>query len=390
MNYDFTEDQRLIKDNFSRFCRKEIEPKAASLDRVPDKESEKLLRENIKKLASLGYLGMAHEEKYGGSGLDTLTQSIAGEEVARACASTYLSAGASCGLFGLPLRHFGSDEQKRKYLPGIISGEKIGCFGLTEPGAGSDAAGINTRAEKKGGKWIINGTKTFITNAPVADAALIFAYTDRNAGPGSGITSFIVESGTPGFVTGKPFDKMGFRGSPTSEIFLDNCAVDEDAVLGQPGRGFAQAMKTLEYGRIGMATVCLGIAVASMEAAECYSRERQQFGKPINRFQEVGFKLADMMIYTDLSRLLIYRAAWAKDTGDPESAVLASCAKLFASEAAARCADMAVQIHGGYGYMKGCVVERLFRDARLCEIGEGTSEIQRGIIAGDLIKKYGA
>jgi butyryl-CoA dehydrogenase len=388
MNYDLTQEQVSIKENFSKFCVKEIEPNAQALDAAPHAQVEKTIRENIKKLAGIGYPGMSHEEKYGGTDLDLISQMVAGEEVAKACASTFLSSGASSGLFGIPVRKFGSDAQKAKYLPGIIKGDLVGCFGLTEPEAGSDAAAIKTSAEKKGDRWVLNGTKTFITNASIADAALIFAYTDKAKGPGAGVTCFIVDKGTPGFTAGKPFEKMGFRGSPTAELFLSDCAVPESAVLGEVGKGFVQAMQTLEYGRIGMATVCLGIAVRCLELANTYSKERKAFGKPINRYQEVSFKIADMAILSDIARLLIYQAAWAKDGGNPESAVLASVAKVWASEAATQCSNLAVQVHGGYGYMKEFPVERLYRDAKLGEIGEGTSEIQRVLIAKDLIRRY--
>ena len=388
MNYDLTPEQIAIKENFAKFCKKEIEPRAPLLDRASHDEVNSLIKENIKKMASIGFLGIAHEEAYGGTNLDLISQAIAGEEVAKACASTFLSCGASYGLFGMPLRYFGTEEQKKKYIPGIISGDIIGCFGLTEPEAGSDAASIKTNAVKKGDRWILNGSKTFITNAPIADVALIFAYNDREKGPGAGVTSFLVEKGTKGFSVGKPFDKMGFRGSPTAEIFLEDCEVPESAVLGEVGRGFIQAMKTLEFGRIGMATVCLGIAARCLELANKYSKERVAFGKPINRYQEISFKLADMMIMTDVSRLLIYQAAWAKENSDPEAAVLASVAKVFASESATQISSMAVQIHGGYGYIRDYEVERLYRDAKLGEIGEGTSEIQRILIARDLMQKY--
>jgi butyryl-CoA dehydrogenase len=387
MNYSLNDVQNSIKNNFTTFCNKELAPRAALLDAASHDEVQVLIKENIKKLASIGYLGMVHEEKYGGTNLDLLSQAIAGEEVARACASTFLSAGASNGLFGIPLKMFGTDEQKSKYLPGIIKGEIIGSFGLTEPEAGTDAAAIKTTAVKKGNEWIINGSKTFITNAPIADVCLIMAYNDKDAGPGSGVTAFLVDKGTPGYVVGKPFDKLGFRGSPTAEIFLEDCKVPESAVLGQVGAGFIQAMQTLEYGRIGMATVSLGIAVACMDAANTYSKERKAFGKPINRYQEVSFKVAEMMIMTDVSRLLIYKAALAKEMKDPESAVFASCAKLFASESATKIASMALQVHGGYGYIKEFPVERLYRDAKLGEIGEGTSEIQRVLIAKSILSK---
>jgi alkylation response protein AidB-like acyl-CoA dehydrogenase len=388
MNYSLNDVQKSIKDNFSTFCSKELAPRAPLLDKASDDEVKVLIKENIKKLAGIGFLGIGHEEKYGGTNLDLITQSIAGEEVARACASSFLSGGASCGLFGTPLRLFGTDEQKQKYLPGIIKGDIIGSFGLTEPEAGTDAAAIKTMAVKKGNEWVLNGSKTFITNAPIADVCLVMAYNDKAAGPGSGVTAFIVDSNAPGYAVGKPFDKLGFRGSPTAEIFFDDCRVPDSAVLGEVGKGFIQAMQTLEFGRLGMATVSLGIAVACMEAANAYSKERKAFGRPINRFQEISFKLADMMIMTDISRMLIFKAAWAKEIKDPESAVLASCAKLFASESATQIASMAVQVFGGYGYIKEFPVERLYRDAKLGEIGEGTSEIQRVLIARSILDRF--
>ncbi len=388
MNYSFSDEQQSIKDNFTNFCKKEIAPRASMLDQAPSEEVYKLIKENIKMLASLGYLGMGHDEEFGGTNLDLISQAIAGEEVARACASTFLSAGASSGLFGVPVKMFGSPEQKKKYLPGIISGDLIGSFGLTEPEAGTDAAAIKTTAVKKGNEWVLNGSKTFITNGPIADVCLVMAYNDKEAGPGAGVTAFLVDKDAPGFVVGKSFDKCGFRGSPTSEIFLDDCKVPDSAVLGEVGRGFIQAMQTLEYGRIGMATVALGIAQSCLDEANKYSKERKAFGKPINRYQEISFKIADMMIMIDIARMLIYRAAWAKQIGDPEAAIYASCAKLFASESATQIASMAVQVHGGYGYIKEYAVERLYRDAKLGEIGEGTSEIQRVLIAKSILAKH--
>lgn len=388
MNYDYTPEQLSIKESFAKFCKNEIAPRAEELDKASHEEVDSLIKVNIKKMAGLGYLGMGHEEEYGGTDADLVSQAVAGEEVAKACASTFLSVGASCGLFGVPLRFFGTPEQKEKYLPGIIAGDIIGCFGLTEPGAGSDAAAITTTAVQKGDRWVINGTKTFITNATIADVALVFAYTDKEKGPGAGVTCFLVDKGTRGFSVGKSFDKMGFRGSPTAELVFDDCEVPDSAVLGQVGMGFIQAMQTLEYGRIGMATVCLGIAASCLEEANKYSKERTTFGKPINRYQMVSFRLADMFIMTDVSRLLIYRACWAKETNHPEAAILASVAKVFASEAATQISSMAVQVHGGYGYIKEFPVERLYRDAKLGEIGEGASEIQRILVAKDLIRRY--
>ena len=390
MNYDLTPEQLSIKDHFSKFCTKAIEPRAEILDKASHEEVAMLMKENIKMMAGIGYLGIGHEEAYGGTNLDLISQAVAGEAVASACASTFLSCGASCGLFGVPLRLFGTEEQKKKYLPGIIKGELVGCFGLTEPEAGTDAASIKTTAVKQGDNWILNGTKTFITNETIADVALIFAYNDKAKGPGAGVTCFLVDKGTKGFSAGKPFDKMGFRGSPTAELILSDCEVPDNAVLGSVGNGFIQAMQTLEYGRIGMATVCLGIAAKCLEHANRYSKERKVFGRPINRFQEISFKLADMMIMSDVARLLIYQAAWAKETNQPDSAVLASVAKVWASESATQISSMAVQVFGGYGYIKEYPVERLYRDAKLGEIGEGTSEIQRVLIAKDLIRKYAA
>ncbi len=388
MNYDYTDVQKSVQENFANFCQKELAPRAQMLDKAHEEEVPALIKENIRKLASIGYLGMAHEEKYGGTELDLITQAIAGEEVARACASSFLSAGASCGLFGVPLKLFGSEAQKQKFLPGIISGDLIGAFGLTEPEAGSDAASIKTTAVKKGNEWVLNGVKTFITNATLADVVLVMAYNDKAAGPGAGVTAFLVEKGAPGFSVSKPFDKLGFRGSPTAEVILQDCVVPDGAVLGNVGQGFIQAMQTLEFGRIGMATVALGIAVNAMELSNAYSKERKTFGKPLNRYQMISFKLADMMIMTDIARMLIHKAAWAKEAKNPEAAIHASCAKLFASETATQIASMAVQVFGGYGYIKEFPVERLYRDAKLGEIGEGASEIQRILIAKSILAKY--
>jgi len=388
MDFELTDEQESIKENFDKFSKNEIAPNAETLDQASKEDVIQLIKGNIQKLADIGFLGLLHEEEFGGSDIDLISFVVAGEPISKACASTYLSAGASSVLFGIPLKLFGSKEQKEKYMKGIIDSSIIGCFGLTEPESGSDAAGIRTTAVKNGDKWILNGSKTLITNAPFADLALIMAYNDRDSGPGSGVTAFIVPSDTPGFSTGKPFDKMGYRGSPTGEIFLEDCELSDDAVLGKVGMGFKQAMQTLEYGRIGMATVSLGIGMACMEEANRYAGERKAFGKYINRFQNISFKLADMMILTDLSRLLIYKAAWAKDNNYSEASVLASCAKLFSSEAATQISNWALQIYGGYGYIKGYDVERLYRDAKLGDIGEGTSEIQRSLIARSILENY--
>jgi len=292
------------------------------------------------------------------------------------------------GLCGIPIAIFGTEEQKKKYIPGLITTDLVGCFGLTEPEAGSDAISIKTTATKKGKNWVLNGTKTFITNGSICDVAVVMAKTDPTGGKGRNVSSFIVEKGTKGFSAGKPMDKMGYRGSPTAELIFEECEVPGENLLGTENEGFIQAMKTLEYGRIGMAMVCLGVSMACMEESIKYAKERVQFGRPISKFQMVSFKIADMKLLTDVSRLLIYKAAWLKEIGDPGAATAASIAKLVTSETSTQISSMAVQIHGGYGYIKEYRVERLYRDAKLGEIGEGTSEIQRVLIARDVLAKY--
>jgi len=388
MDYSLTDEQLALQESFRKFCDKEIKPNADKLDKADYAEADKLMKQNFKKLAEFGYTGMCHEEKYGGSGKDLVTQCVAQEELARVCAATFLSVGGSLGLCGLPIAHFGTDAQKKKYLPKLISTEMIGAFGLTEPEAGSDAIGIKTTARKKGDRYILNGSKTFISNGPIADIAVVMAVTGKPEEKGRNVSSFIVEKGMKGFSAGKHLDKMGYRGAPTSELFFDDCEVPAENLLGVENEGFIQAMKTLEYGRIGMAVVALGIAVACMEESITYAKERHQFGRPIGKFQMVGFKLSDMKVLTDVSRLLIYKAAWHKDNNHPEAATMASIAKLTASEASTKISSWAVQIHGGYGYMTEYPVERLYRDAKLGEIGEGTSEIQRLLIARDVLAKY--
>jgi len=388
MDYSLNDEQLALQESFRKFCDNEIKPNADRLDKADHAEADKIMKQNFKKLAEFGYTGMCHEEKYGGSNKDMVTQCVAQEELAKACAATFLSVGGSLGLCGLPIAHFGTDDQKKKYLPNLISTNIIGAFGLTEPEAGSDAIGIKTSAEKKGDRYILNGSKTFISNGPIADIAVVMAVTGKPDEKGRNVSSFIVEKGMKGFSTGKHLDKMGYRGAPTSELFFDDCEVPAENLLGVENEGFIQAMKTLEYGRIGMATVALGIAVACMDESIKYAKERQQFGRPIGKFQMVGFRLSDMKVLTDVSRMLIYKAAWLKDSNSPEAATMASIAKLTASEASTKISSWAVQVHGGYGYMTEYPVERLYRDAKLGEIGEGTSEIQRILIARDVLTKY--
>ena len=388
MDYSLNEEQLALQDSFRKFCEKEIKPNAEILDKADVKKVEEILRGNFKKLAEIGYTGLNHEEKYGGTNKDMITQCVAQEELAKVCASTFLSVGASIGLCGIPIARFGTDKQKEKYLPKLISTEMVGSFGLTEPEAGSDAISLKTTAEKKGDKWILNGSKMFITNGPIADISVVMAVTKKDGSRGRNVSSFIVEKGMKGFSAGKPLDKMGYRGSPTSELIFTDCEVPAENLLGEENNGFIQAMQTLEYGRIGMAMVTLGISMACMEESIKYAKERQQFGRPIGKFQMVGFRLADMRLLTDLSRLLIYKAAWLKEINDHGSQTMASIAKLIASEASTQISSWAVQIHGGYGYTKEYLVERLYRDAKLGEIGEGTSEIQRILIARDVLSKY--
>lgn len=388
MDYSLSEEQLALQESFRKFCEKEIKPNAELLDRADHDESVKILKKNMKKLAEFGYTGLFHDEKYGGTARDLLTQSVAQEELAKACASTYLSIGGSVGLCGIPIALFGTDKQKEKYLPKLISTDMIGSFGLTEPDAGSDAISLKTTAVKKGNKWVLNGTKMFITNGPIMDVAVVMAKTDKDGNKGRNVSSFIVEKGTKGFSAGKPLDKMGYRGSPTSELIFEDCEIPAENLLGVENEGFIQAMQTLEYGRVGMAMVALGVAMACMEESIKYAKERQQFGKPIGKFQMIGFKIADMKMLTDVSRLLIYKAAWLKDNNDPGAATMASIAKLTASEASTNISNWAVQIHGGYGYTKEYLVERLYRDAKLGDIGEGTSEIQRILISRDVLQKY--
>ncbi len=259
-----------------------------------------ILKKNLKKLAEIGYTGLFHDEKYGGTAKDLVTQSVAQEELAKVCASTYLSVGASVGLCGIPIAIFGTEEQKKKYLPGLITTDLVGCFGLTEPEAGSDAISIKTTAVKKGKSWVLNGSKMFITNGSIADVAVVMAKTDPTGGKGRNVSSFIVEKGTKGFKAGKPMDKMGYRGSPTAELIFEECEIPAGNLLGVENEGFMQAMKTLEYGRIGMAMVCLGVSMACMEESIKYAKERVQFGRPISKFQMISFKIADMKLLTDV------------------------------------------------------------------------------------------
>lgn len=379
MDFNLTEEQKMIKDMVRNFAEKEVAPLAEKLD-----EGESFPEGTVKRLAELGLLGMMVPQEYAGSGLDVISYVIAIEEIARYCASTAVIMSVNNSLVCDPIYKFGTDFQKKKFLIQLAKGEKLGCFCLSEPGTGSDAAAQKTVAVKKANEWILNGTKNFITNGPQADVAIIFAMSDKSKGH-KGISAFIVEKGTPGYSVGKIEKKMGIRGSSTSQIVLEDCRVPQENLLGNEGDGFKIAMTTLDGGRIGIAAQALGIARGAFEDALQYAKQREAFGQPIANFQGIQWMLADMAVRIDAARLLIWRAAMLKQAGERYTKE-AAMAKLFASETAMWTVTKAVQIHGGYGYIKDYRVERFFRDAKITEIYEGTSEIQRNVIARELLK----
>lgn len=378
MDFELTDEQKMIQEMVRNFAQKEVKPLAKELD-----EMGRFPWELVKRMGELGLMGMMVSDTYGGAGMDTISYVIAMEELAAACASTAVIATVNNSLVCDPLERFGTEEQKLKYLVPLARGEKLGCFCLTEPNAGSDAANQQTTARLEGNQYVLNGTKNFITNAPQADIAIVFASTDRTKGH-RGISAFIVERGTEGFIVGKNEKKLGLNASGTASIILDNCRIAKENLLGKEGDGFKIALTTLDGGRIGIAGQALGIARAAYEDAVNYAKERVQFGRPIAEFQAIQWMIADMATRIDAARLLTYRAAYLKDKGVRYSKE-ASMAKLFASETAMWAATKAVQIHGGYGYMKEYNVERYFRDAKITEIYEGTSEIQRLIIASTIL-----
>jgi alkylation response protein AidB-like acyl-CoA dehydrogenase len=335
------------------------------------------------KLGELGLAGCCWPEEYGGSGLSTLDWAIVLEELARVDAGVALSLAAHHGLCSAHLHLAGTEEQKRRFLLPLARGEKVGCWGLTEPGSGSDAGGMRTTAVRDGGHWVLNGAKSFITNGRIADTAVLMAVTDRAAGK-KGISAFVVERGTPGFRAGKKEDKLGVRSSDTSELVLEDCRVPAANLVGREGMGFVDTLKILDKGRVGIAAFSVGIAEAALEASIRYARERRQFGHPIADFQAIQFKIAEMATRTEAARLLTWRAAAMADAGQAHTAE-SSMAKLFASEAAVEVALEAIQVHGGYGYVKDYPVERHLRDAKIGTIGEGTSEVQRMVIARQLL-----
>ena len=379
MNFMLSEEQELIRSNAREFALKYIEPVATKIDQ----ESRHPV-EVFDKLAELDMMGISYPSEYGGGGAEFLTTMIVTEELARSCATTGFLHGYSYGLIGHPILTFGNEEQKQKWMPGLAAGKLVGSFALTEPGAGTDVSSATTTAVKKGDKYILNGTKTFITNAILADVFVVFAYTDRSAGA-KGMSCFLVPQGSSGLNVGQHFDKMGVRGSQTSEVVFKDCVVAADCMLGKEGDGFKIAMSALDVGRIGIAAMSTGITQGCLDESIKYSKERVQFKKPIASQQAIQWFIANMATDIDAARFLYMNAAFIKDQGKPFS-VAASKAKLFCSECAARHTTKAVQIQGGYGFMKGSKVERFYRDVKLTEIGEGTSEAQRMIIAGSVLR----
>jgi len=379
MDLKFSEEQEMMRKMVRDFAQKEVAPIAAEID-----EQGRVPFENIKKMAQLGLLGLTVSEQYGGCAADTVSYVIAIEELAKACASTAIILAVQNSLVCAGIEKFGSEEQKVKYLPGLASGEKIGAFALTEPGAGCDAAAQATTAVRAGDHYVINGSKHFITNGGFADVIIVFAMTDK-AQKSRGISAFIVEKGFPGFAVGKEEHKMGIRGSNTCELVFTDMRVPAVNLMAGEGQGFKIALTMLDGGRIGVAAQAVGIAQAALDASAKYSKERCQFGHPIGEFQAIQWMLADMATRIEAARLLTYSAALKKQAGERYSKE-ASMAKLFASETAVWVVDRAMQIHGGYGYMKEYPIERYYRDAKITEIYEGTSEVQRMVIARSVLE----
>jgi len=380
MNFELTEDQLAVQEVARGFTEKKLKPRAEEFD-SEGKMDMSLLQE----MGELGLMGITLPEEYGGSGMDTMSYVIASEELAKGCASHAAVIGLHNSLYGYPLVEFGTEEQKKKYLPGICSGEQVGAFALTEPGAGSDAASISTTYTKKDGGYVLNGTKIFITMGAVADSCIVFATAKKGSGP-KGISAFIVDKGTEGFEIGTIEKKMGLKASPTTELIFSDCFVPAESLLGREGKGFRVAMSTLDGGRVSCGAMAVGIAQAAFDVALKYSKEREQFGKSISSFQAIQFHLADMAMMIENARLIVYKAAWLKDSGKPYS-LEAAFAKLYASEISTHVTHKAVQVLGGYGYIREYQVERMYRDARVTELFEGTSEVQRLVIARHLLSK---
>jgi len=379
MNFQLTEEQQLIKQMIQEFAETEVKPIAAEIDR-----NHRFPVETMEKLKDLSLMGIIIPEEYGGTGADAISYMIVIEELSKACASTGIILATHTSLCCYPILKFGTEEQKQKYLTPLASGEKLGAFCLTEPGAGTDAASQLTTAVPDGDHYVLNGSKCFITNGGYADTYIVMAMTDKSKGT-KGISAFIVEKDFPGFIVGQTEDKLGIKGSSTTEIIFKDCRVPKENILGSEGQGFKIAMHSLDVGRIGVGAQALGIAQACLDEAVKYAKERQQFGKPISTFQAIQWMLADMATKIQCARHLIYHAAWLKDNNLPFTSE-AAMAKLYASETAMEAGIKAVQIHGGHGYTTNYPVERFLRDAKITEIYEGTSEVMRMVIAGNLLR----
>ena len=379
MDFGLSEDHILIRDTAREIAEEKIKPYARELD-----ETETVRLETVRELGELGYMSMMIPEEYGGAGLDTISYVLVMEEFSRVCASTGVCVSVNNSLFADGVYKFGTEDQRQRFLPPMGDSRAQACISLSEPGAGTDVGSTLTTATKDGDSWVLNGKKNFATNGGFADFALVLVSTDQQAGH-KGLSMFIVDKGTPGFSVGRHELKLGIRGSDTSELLFDDCRVPESSMLGAPGKGLSIALTILNGGRIGIAAQAIGIGQAAYEDAVAYSKERQQFGKPISEFQAVAFKLADMAVELEAAKLLTLKAAWLKDQGQDYITASAK-AKLFASEAANRIATEALQIHGGYGYIRDFNVERYFRDARITTIYEGTSEAQRIVISCDVLR----
>ncbi|OCA91139.1 acyl-CoA dehydrogenase [Bacillus sp. FJAT-27225] len=377
MNFNLTAEQEMIRKTIREFADAEVAPGALERDRTKE-----FPLDIFKKLASMGIMGLPFPEEYGGGGADTISFAIVTEELSRACGSTGITYSAHISLGGAPINMFGTEEQKRQYLTPICTGESFGAFGLTEPNAGSDAGGTRTSAKMDNGEWVINGSKCFITNASYAKYLALTAVTG-GSGDNNEISAIIVPTEAKGFTIIDNYEKMGLHSSNTTELVLEDVRVPEENLLGKKGEGFKQFLMTLDGGRIGIGAMAVGIAQAAFDKALQYSKERKQFGRSLSSFQATQFKLADMAMKIELARTMVYKAAWLKDQGKKYSKEASIC-KLYASEICMEVTDQAVQIHGGYGYMKDYHVERYMRDAKLLEIGEGTSEIQRIVIAREI------
>ena len=380
MNFQLTKEQEFVRKMVREFAETEVEPIAADIDK-----EHRFPVETVEKMAKYGMMGIPFPKEYGGAGGDEVAYAITVEELARVCGSTAVIVSAHTSLCCWPIYKFGTEDQKKKYLPDLLAGKTLGAFGLTEPNAGTDAAGQQTRADLDGDEYVLNGAKVFITNGGYADIFVVMAMTDKSEGTRGGISAFIVEKGDPGFSIGKTEDKMGIHGSSTTELIFQNCRIPKDRLLAKVGQGFKVAMSTLDGGRIGIASQALGLAQGAFDVTVEYMKSRKQFGRRLSQFQALQFEMAEMKTRIEAARLLVYKAAFLEDAG-ADYGEAAAMAKLFAAETAMAVTTKCVQFHGGYGYTADYPVERMMRDAKITEIYEGTSEVQKLVIAARTFK----